>query len=120
MTAARRPLETWLLPAVLCADRVPHPPHDCPDDEDDLGGPVWCRGRMPFTLESARAGAQLATTMRQITAWQDMCSRTPAGRRFLESRDWRERAADVYAAEQLARVERKAMPLWRRLLGWTD
>ncbi len=105
-----------MLPASLCGDRVAHPPHEWGSDHwADEDERFWCRGRIPFTLESAADGMARVETVRQAEGWREMCERTPSGRAFLCTPAWRRLYRELQAAEEQARVERQAPPLWLRL-----
>lgn len=113
--ATRRPVEVWLLPPSLCDDRVPHPPHGWRSEWGEDGEGWWCRGRMPFTLAAAAAGMVRVRTLRQADGWREMCGRTPGGRAFLCTPEWRRLYQELRAAEeQQAAVPR---PRWRWPLG---
>jgi hypothetical protein len=77
---------------------------------------VWCRGRMPFTVDSAAAGAALVRAAWQIESWEELCQRTPAGRQFLMSREWRGQVVAIRAEAELAKAAVRAQPWWRRAL----
>jgi hypothetical protein len=117
MINTRRPVDAWLLPNSLCGDRVAHPPHDWSsvrwEDEDQR---FWCRGRMPFTVESAAQGMQWVETLRQAEGWREMCERTAAGRQFLMSADWRRLYRELQARDEQAKAEKRATPILVRLV----
>lgn len=105
-----------MLPASLCGDRVPHPSHEWRDGWLDDAEGYWCRGRMPFTLESARAGMADVRDLRQAADWREMCERTPAGRRFLNEPEWRRLVAHLEAVAEEQEIARRMVPWWHRLL----
>jgi hypothetical protein len=115
MTVKTRTAESWLMTPSLCGHRKPHPSHEWTKEPgmDEF----WCRGRMPFTIESASAGAELVASLRQVTAWEEMCSRTPAGQQFLLSPAWRSRVVGLRADEEMAQARERSKPWWRRLIG---
>lgn len=82
-------------PWARCADGYVHGGHVWRDG----GGRYWCRGRVPVSVDEARAGAVRLTGRSDADRFVDVCRSTVPGREYLESAGWQALSQAIAASD---------------------